>query len=202
MSAIGLDVPIRTTITPPYRPFRDPEIPTVVGNPADSIGWFVAKVELESVPSRTTVLQGSLGRRAGAPTEPDRYPVQPLEPSEEDKLHAKLLSYLELQPDWDGRGSVPTSLDAVLDAIAFLGRRPPDVPLPFPQIASDGEVGLYWRTGEVHIEIGFYGDGEASYYARYTPAAGDSDECGRDGYSLKAGSWPRDLMLILDKLQP
>lgn len=202
MSAIGLDVPIRTAITPLDRSFRDPEIPTLVGNPADSVGWFLAKVELEPVPSRTTVLQASFVGRAGAPTEPDRYPGQPQEPSDEDKLHAKLLSYLELQHDWDGCGSVPPSLNAVLDTIEFLGRRPRDVPLPFPQIASDGEVGLYWRTGEVHIEIGFYGDGEASYYARYTPAAGDSDECGRDGHSLKAGSWPRDLMLILDKLQP
>lgn len=202
MSAIEQNVPIRTIITPPARPFHGPEVPTMVGNPADSVGWFLAKVELEPVPSRTTVLQGSFVGRAGAPTEPDRYPGQPQEPSDEDKLHAKLLSYLELQHDWDGCGSVPPSLDAVLDTIAFLGKRPRDVPLPFPQIASDGEVGLYWRTGEVHIEIGFYGDGEASYYARYTPSAGDSDECGRDGHSLKAGSWPRDLMLILDKLQP
>ena len=77
---------------------------------------------------------------------------------------------------------------------------PPDVPLPFPQIASDGEVGLYWRTVDIHVEIGFYGDEELSYYARYTQPRENPRTCGRDGYSFTAKNWPQDLMLILNKL--
>ena len=123
-----------------------------------------------------------------------------LEPSPEDKLHAKLFSYLDLSPDWDGRGGVVPSLQAVLDALGFLARRPSGIPLPFPQIASDGEVGLYWRSEVVHAEVGFCGDGEFSYYARYTPHGGEFSKCGRDGCTVRAGPWPADLTRILDKL--
>ena len=127
-------------------------------------------------------------------------PVRQQEPSAEDKLHGRLLSYLDLTDDWDGYGAAPPSIDAVLDAIDFLVTRPRDVPLPFPQIASDGEVGLYWRAGKVHAEVGFYGDGDLSYYARHTPASGASRQCGCDRYRFDTGGWPGDLLSILGKL--
>lgn len=200
MSATAQDVRTETIITHPHRSFRGSEIPTMIGNPVDLHGWSLTAAKSRSVHSRTTVLRGSLVLRVHAPTELAHAREQLQEPSDEDKLHAKLLSYLELPHDWDGRGAIPPSPNAVLDAIDFLGKRPSDVPLPFPQIASDGEVGLYWRTKEIHVEIGFYGDGELSYYARYTPVSGKSKECGRDGYSLGATNWPQDLMLILNKL--
>ena len=201
MSTIAQDGRTGMSTTYPYRSFHDSNVPTMIGNPADSIDWSLTVAEPMSDPSRTTLPQGSLVLCVQqAPTELVQVQKRPRESLDEDKLHAKLLSYLELPHDWDGRGAVPPSLDAVLDTIDFLGKRPPDVPLPFPQIASDGEVGLYWRTGEIHVEIGFYGDGELSYYARHTPASGDTEECGRDGYLPSAGSWPLDLLLILNKL--
>lgn len=201
MSTIAQDVWIGMSITYSYRSFHDSNIPTKIGNPEDSIGWSLTVAEPIFDHSRTTLLQDSLVLRARhALTELVQVQKRPRESLDEDKLHAKLLSYLELSHDWDGRGAVPPSRDAVLDTIDFLGKRPPDISLPFPQIASDGEVGLYWRTGEIHVEIGFYGDGELSYYARHTPASGDTEECGRDGYRLSTGNWPLDLMLILNKL--
>ena len=165
-----------------------------------SIMRFEGVVRPESDQCETTLTVHPLPHRASAPTEPVQYPERRQEPSAEDKLHARLLSYLDLTDDWDGYGAVPPSIDAVLDAVDFLVMRPRDVPLPFPQIASDGEVGLYWRTGEVHAEVGFYGDGDLSYYARYTPASGASRECGSDGYRFDTDGWPVDLLLILGKL--
>ena len=150
----------------------------------------------------TTPMVHPLPRRASAPTEPVQDPVRSQEPSAEDKLRAKLLSYLNLTDDWDGYGADPPSIDAVLDAVDFLVMRPRDVPLPFPQVASDGEVGLYWRTEEVHAEVGFHGERELSYYACYTPASGASRACGSDGYRFDTEGWPEDLLVILGKLAP
>ena len=65
--------------------------------------------------------------------EPEQYPVRRQEHSAEDKLHARLLSYLDLTDDWDGYGAAPPSIDAVLDAVDFLVMCPRDVPLPFPR---------------------------------------------------------------------
>ena len=200
MSVTARDIRIGTVTTRPHHSFHGSEIPTMIGNPADPFVWLPVAAKPRPNHSRTTVLRDSLVLRVHAPTELVEVQKQLQEPSREDKLHAKLLSYSELPHDWDGRGAVPPSLNAVLDAIAFLGKRPPDVPLPFPQIASDGEVGLYWRTVDIHVEIGFYGDEELSYYARYTQVSGKSEECGRGGYSFTAKNWPQDLMLILNKL--
>jgi len=94
---------------------------------------------------------------------------------------------------------VPASLGAIADAFDFLDMRPRDIPLPYAQLAPDGEVGLYWRTKEIYAEVGLYGDGEYSYYARYTPARGEPIEYGRDGCKLEVGDWPNGLLLVLNK---
>lgn len=189
------------TIAQGVRPGTASRIPTMFGNPADSIGRSLKMVKPKSRHSWTNVPYDSLVHRVHAPTTELAQAREHLqEPSDEDKLHAKLLSYLKLPHDWDGHGAVPPSLNAVLDTITFLDKRPSDISLPFPQIASDGEVGLYWRTDKIHVEIGFYGDGELSYYARYTATPGKSEECGRDGCHPGARNWPQDLVSILNKL--
>ena len=88
------------------------------------------------------------------------------------------------------------------DALDFLATRPEEVPLPYPQIAPDGEVGLYWRTDEVHAEVGFRGDGKFSYYAGHTSPGGEPDEYGKDDCSVEAEEWPEGLLLVLNKLVP
>lgn len=218
---------IETTDTRPYGARRDSRIPTSIMKfdivPIDQIGnavgtrhydarhvsgtstsvmRFERVARPESDQYETTLTVHPLPHRASAPTEPAQHLARRQEPSAEDKLHARLLSYLALTDDWDGYGAAPPSIDAVLDAVAFLVMRPRDILLPFPQIASDGEVGLYWRTGKVHAEVGFYGDGDLSYYARYTSGSGASRECGSDGYRFDTRGWPGDLLLILGKLAP
>ncbi|MGH6919860.1 MAG: hypothetical protein ACREJ0_19405, partial [Geminicoccaceae bacterium] len=78
--------------------------------------------------------------------------------------------------------------------------QPDDVPLPYPQIGADGEVGLYWRTEEVYAEVSFYGDGNYSYYACYGPAGAEQVEAGEEGCSLEEADWPTKLLLILSKI--
>lgn len=158
----------------------------------------LASDELPAASFGTTVLldavtPGSRGDTGSAPEGGTRKA-----PSAEDKLAAELLSYLDLSEGWDGFESVPVPRDAVLDALSFLDLRPGDIALPYPQIAPDGEVGFYWRSEDVFAEVGFYGDGEFSYYAKYTPKSGEFVQTGQDHCSV-GDEWPEELLLILYK---
>lgn len=56
---------------------------------------------------------------------------------------------------------------AFRDARVFLDRLPfPLVALPHILLADDGEVNFAWDCEGVHIDLGFYGTGAFSYYAR------------------------------------
>ncbi len=195
-----------TTTTRPYPAARHFETPTEVGSLAALAHTPV--YEPERTLPETTVVSEFFFRWGLATTEQWGHATTEIvpagrrrdEPSSEDKLHAELLTYLDLPEGWNGYEGEPASFDAVIDAINFLTMRPDDIPLPYPQIAPDGEVGLYWRVDEVYAEVGFYGDGQCSYYARYTPAGGESVEHGRDSCSLDAGEWPEGLLLVLNKL--
>jgi hypothetical protein len=120
------------------------------------------------------------------------------ERSAEDKLEAQLQSYMDLPHGWDGYDGVPASKDTVMDAFSFLEKRPPDIPLPYPQVGSDGEVGLYWCTNEVFVEVSFHGDGEYSYRALYLPQEGKPVKDGKDGCPAN-DSWNPGLLLMLSK---
>lgn len=82
----------------------------------------------------------------------------------------RLLARLDVLslPDVDQRpGAVPPCPQALRDARTFvlsLPRRlvhPPDIGL-----ADDGEVNFLWNNVGLHIDLGFYGSGTFSYYAR------------------------------------
>ena len=83
---------------------------------------------------------------------------------DKNKLIDKLYSYLDLGDDWDGYGGKAPSLKAILEATNFLKSLKTKV-LPYPMLSGDGEVGLYWEQDGYFVDIGFYGDGEYSYYA-------------------------------------
>ena len=164
---------------------------------APTEGWKVFDIQRGDAP-KSKIVNLSQFRESHATT--TNY--APAMPSPKDMLDAELLAYRDLPPGWDGYEGVPASIDAISDAFDFLDKMPEDIPLPYPQIATDGEVGLYWRTDEVYVEVGFYGDGEFSYYARYTPSAGgEPQEDGRDHSGLHAEEWPEGLLSILNKLE-
>lgn len=57
--------------------------------------------------------------------------------------------------------------DAFADAQVFVASLPEE-PVPFPNVglADDGEVNFLWNHDGNHVDLGFYGDGRFSYYAR------------------------------------
>lgn len=55
---------------------------------------------------------------------------------------------------------------AFQDAERFLKLAPLNlIPLPEIHLAADGEVNFLWKQGNIHVDLGFYGDGLFSFYA-------------------------------------
>ena len=117
-----------------------------------------------------------------------------IKPSQHDKLSAELISYQNLSEGWDGYEGVPAAPNSISDAFRFLEMKPGDIQLPSAQLASDGEVGLYWNTQGIYAEIGFYGDGTFSWYA-----SDQFSEDGHDGCQIDS-EWPETLLLILGRI--
>ena len=67
------------------------------------------------------------------------------------------------QPPWAERPAVR----AFDDAEEFVGAWP-SVSLQMPNVglADDGEVNFLWKSSGTHVDLGFYGDGTFSYFAR------------------------------------
>ena len=87
---------------------------------------------------------------------------------------------------------------AVEDALVFLDGMPDDIPLPSPEVGSDGEVGVYWdeRDARIFAEVAFEGDGTYTYFAVSGTPDDVDQECGEE--ALPVGkAWPTDLLEIL-----
>lgn len=68
----------------------------------------------------------------------------------------RLYGLLQLQQDWDPRGSRPISRDDLGDALQFLNRvMRPDTPAPWIGPLASGGVELAWRAGNVEMEAIF-----------------------------------------------
>ncbi len=55
---------------------------------------------------------------------------------------------------------------AFRDAGLFILKLPTLSMYPKVALVADGEINFLWKHGTVHVDLGFYGDGEGSYYAR------------------------------------
>ena len=64
--------------------------------------------------------------------------------------------------------------------------------MPDMGLADDGEVNFLWEGADMHVDLGFYGDGTFSYYAR----DGDRKEYTDDDVPAHVGL-PKDLLAIL-----
>lgn len=56
--------------------------------------------------------------------------------------------------------------DAVIDAFIFSKKLEDDWMMPNVNPVEDGELNLCWRKDNLMIDLGFYGDGKYSYFAR------------------------------------
>ncbi|MDE0101794.1 MAG: hypothetical protein OXN89_05390 [Bryobacterales bacterium] len=118
---------------------------------------------------------------------------------EEADLRAEIQAYASLTDNWDGEGAAAPPAQAVRDAIEFLGGRPDGIPLPLPEVASIGDVGIYWDEDGIFAEVQFGGDQAYSYYAQRKAARDVVEEYGNDSIVLAQG-WPQDMVQLLRQL--
>ena len=122
----------------------------------------------------------------------------PLISEAESRLRQELGSYARLDDDWDGNGAKAPSQEAVRDAMTFLDRRPADIPLPYPEEGTEGDVGVYWDSSDAHVfaEVIFEGDRTCAYFAVHGVPGAVTEKCGTDDVDVGA-PWPDDLLRIL-----
>lgn len=139
---------------------------------------------------------GSIALRAQNSRDSGRWIAIPSE--SESELREELRSYARLDENWDGDGAKAPLQEAVNDALTFLDGRPGDIPLPYPEEGTEGDVGIYWdfRDARVFAEVTFEGDGTCAYFAvRGVPGA-VAEKYGKDGVDV-LGRWPDDILRIL-----
>ena len=92
-------------------------------------------------------------------------------------------------------GAEPPVPAAFSDAEAFARQLPaPLSEMPHISLADDGELNFAWNGGPVYIDLGFYGTGTYSYFAR--------DKQGQKHYGddiPARGPIPRDLIETLSE---
>ena len=121
-------------------------------------------------------------------------PVTTLSPSPQLSELIQRLEQLRSIPKGERWPSSEPPDDAAFhDARVFLDRLPfPLAALPHISLADDGEVNFAWDGEGMHIDLGFYGTGTYSYYAR------GSDGQEHFGDEVPAGSsLPTDLDALL-----
>lgn len=81
---------------------------------------------------------------------------------------AKIRGLLDLEPAWDGYAAKVPSVAAIDEAEQFSSTVLPagEFQLPTVTAAADGEVNFSWKNALGYIDLGFYGDGSYSYYAK------------------------------------
>ena len=73
----------------------------------------------------------------------------------------------ELRQRDTGPGAEPPAPAAFIDAKAFAGQLPtPLSEMPHISLADDGELNFAWNGGPMYIDLGFYGTGTYSFFAR------------------------------------
>lgn len=113
-------------------------------------------------------------------------------------LKETLLSYKNLEDDWDKEGAIAPKTQAVDDALTFLDFKPSDIRFPYPEVGSDGHVGVYWnfKNKDIFAEVIFKGNGQYEYYAVLGTPTNISKDCSGDHLSVN-DDWHPDLIEIL-----
>ena len=93
--------------------------------------------------------------------------VSLLEPSPLSKLLAQLVTLQHTPEDERWPSAIWPDAQAFTDAQTFIRRLPLNViPLPEISLADDSEVNFLWQSDDVYVDLGFYGTGTCSYFAR------------------------------------
>jgi hypothetical protein len=145
------------------------------------------RIPLEATETEAETLSGYATQASASPD---------LSVSERSELASEIMTFRHLHYDWDGEDGVAPSKEATSDALAFLELLPLNSTLPRTTVSGDGEVGLYWKTPNAYIDIGFLGDGQIRYYGqvrgRGLTARGPSPYSGL--------ALPRDLLDVIEAI--
>jgi hypothetical protein len=93
-------------------------------------------------------------------------PATRVESDARGKLLERLGRWKTLPDGWDGELSEAPIHGALNLAAMFIDTLPRDVSLPKAMLSSSGEIGLYWDTTEIYIDLEFGSDTHFSAYFR------------------------------------
>jgi len=93
-----------------------------------------------------------------------------------------LASFKHLEDGWAGFESKKPDDRSIQEAEAFALRilNAPSMIEPIISPATDGEVSFFWENSHITLDLGFYGDGSFSFYAKTQ----DGEEFFGDNYSI------------------
>ena len=84
----------------------------------------------------------------------------------EKDVTEKINEFKFYEVNWDGYEGIAASSETVNDAIKFINKLPSNTTVPRPGLSGDGEISLFWEDNGVYIDIGFFGDGKYTLYAK------------------------------------
>lgn len=98
--------------------------------------------------------------------------------SDFDKVSAELVSYQDLEHDWDGYGGVAPDYSTVALAFNFMSELYAfNLKLPKLMVSGSGDISFYWKDKETnsYLEIQFDSGNKYSYFIESC-----SELCGKD----------------------
>lgn len=84
------------------------------------------------------------------------------------KVISRITELAKYQEGWyDSIEGIPATSQTLKDAIAFTKNLDFNhTHIPYISLARDGEVNFWWDLKTIKLDLGFYGDGTYSYYAK------------------------------------
>lgn len=148
--------PFLEAVSEPRPPSHEPSRPILLAS-------FVALSTLLPFPS------------AAAPTETATNPAFQIQPQATNRAKEsvklvllKRIRELRLYTEnWDGMGAIVPTEQAIDDAETFLRSLPIEqIEAPHIALAADGEINFFWETDKIRMDLGLFGDGTYSYFAK------------------------------------
>lgn len=89
----------------------------------------------------------------------------------------------QLENGWAGYDSIKPDLRSIDEAVLFAQKvlSKSSIFEPIISPATDGEVSFFWESSHITLDLGFYGDGSYSFYAKTE----DGEEFFGDNYNLE-----------------
>lgn len=84
-------------------------------------------------------------------------------------LISKVRKLSKYPNDWCGNGSLKASIEAINNAEEFIRSLisiDKDIEPPYISLASDGEINFWWKLPKITLDLGLFGEGTYSYYAK------------------------------------